>query len=63
MSPRRALNLAYAAVVENLTNEEREEFESTLHESVVDLALKAVIKKQREKEDRQRLAAEFGEVG
>ena len=63
MSARRGLNLAYHKTVENLNKEEREEFESELHYSMVELTLRTLARKSREKEDRKRLAASLGEIG
>lgn len=63
LSARRGLNLAYFRVIENLDKDEREEFESEIRFSLVELQLQAEMKAVREKEDRKRLAASFGEVG
>lgn len=63
LTPRRALNMTYAMAIENMSSEERDEFESKLNLSMVDLQREHVKELQDEKRSRVQLAMEFGEVG
>lgn len=63
LTPRRALNVVYAMAIENMSSEERDEFESKLNLSMVDLQREHVKELQDEKRSRIQLAMEFGEVG
>lgn len=62
MTARRGLNVAYAKIVENLSKEDREQFESEINLSMVELTVLKLQREVHEKEDRKKLAASFGEV-
>lgn len=55
--------MTYAMAIENMSSEERDEFESKLNLSMVDLQREHVKELQDEKRSRVQLAMEFGEVG
>jgi hypothetical protein len=63
MTARRGLNVAYAQTVEHMDKKERDAFDSELQMSMVELAVRELARKAREKEDRRRLAISVGEVG
>ena len=61
-SARRGLNLAYAAAVEYMSKEDREEFDSSLSMTMLEWDLQTALERKKKEQARMDLAKRYGEV-